>query len=152
MNKEMLKQKNVQIIDRVSDWEEAVKVSLTPLVEGGYVEPRYIDSVIKATRELGPYYVLTKDVALIHGRPEDGVTEKQLGVTVLRNAVDFVDQDHSARLLVALAAEDADSHIDVMRALASIFMEDEKVQKIIEAKTENEIYEMFMDEMTQVEE
>ena len=38
----------------------------------------YAKGIIDITNEMGPYYVLTDDVALIHGRPETGVLKKQL--------------------------------------------------------------------------
>ena len=80
---------NVRILDRVEDWQQAIHVSLEPLICGGYVEPRYADEIIRSTEEIGPYYVLTEDIALIHGRPEQGVIRKQLAVTVVREPVRF---------------------------------------------------------------
>lgn len=142
---DMLKKENVQIIQNVSDWKEAVRVSIQPLVDGGYVEPRYIDGVIENTIEYGPYYVLAEDVALIHGRPEQGVKEKQLAVTVLREAVQFSETSFPARLLVTLAATDGESHIDVMRGLANIFMDEEKIKEIVNAKSADEVYQLFLE-------
>ena len=144
MIKEMLKKENIQIIHRVADWKDAIRVSLQPLVAGGYVELRYIDGVIDSTIKYGPYFVLTEDVALIHGRPEQGVIKKQLAVTLLREAVHFSEDGYPVRLLVALAASDSESHIDVMKVLASIFMEEDKIRAITEAETEEEIYGLFV--------
>ena len=75
---DMLKKENVQILDHVDDWKEAITVSLRSLEEQGYVTPDYAKGIIDITNEMGPYYVLTDDVALIHGRPETGVLKKQL--------------------------------------------------------------------------
>ena len=52
---EMLKKENVQIIDSVADWKEAIHVAVQPLVDGGYVEARYIDGIIENTYAMGPY-------------------------------------------------------------------------------------------------
>lgn len=144
MMKEMLKKENIQIVHEVVDWKDAIRISLQPLVAGGYVESRYIQGVIDSTIEYGPYYVLTEDVALIHGRPEQGVIKKQLAVTLLREAVHFSENGYPVRLLVALAASDSDSHIDVMKVLAAIFMEESRIHALTEAGTEDEIYEIFM--------
>ena len=86
---QMLQKENIQILDQVADWQEAVRVSVEPLVRTGFVEPRYADGIIANALELGPYFVLTDDVALLHGRPEQGVIEKQLAVTVVHKSVDF---------------------------------------------------------------
>lgn len=144
MIEDMLKLENIQIMDEVPDWKEAVRVSVQPLVEAGCVEPRYIDGIIQNTLEFGPYYVITDDVALIHGRPEQGVMEKQLAVTVVRKKVAFGDDgSHTARLLVALAAVDGESHIDVMRSLAELFMDADKIRQLVEAESAEVIYRIF---------
>ncbi len=144
MNGEMLKRESVQILDRVRDWKEAVAVSVKPLVDGGYVEQRYVDGIIQNTLEMGPYYIIADGVALLHGRPEQGVKRQQLGVTVVKQEVTFLNEDAKARLLIVLAAENADSHIDAIRDLAEIMMDEERVQKIIAAKEPEEILEQFI--------
>lgn len=144
MISEMLKRENVRILDRVEDWQQAIHVSLEPLIRGGYVEPRYADEIIRSTEEIGPYYVLTEDIALVHGRPEQGVLEKQLAVTVVREPVQFSEDSFPVRLLIALAATDADSHLDVMQVLASIFLDESKIRELVEAASTEEIYERLL--------
>ena len=53
---DMLKRENVQIIEKVSDWEESVHVAVQPLVDQGYVKSDYIDGII--TRE--QFWVMAK--------------------------------------------------------------------------------------------
>lgn len=142
---EMLKPENVCIVASVDAWEDAIHLAVAPLEEGGYVEPRYADEIIRATGELGPYYVLTEDVALVHGRPEDGVISGQLAVTLPREPVSFSDDTFDVRLLVALAASDANAHLETMRALASIFMDEDAIARIVGLESEQEIYQAFMD-------
>lgn len=148
----MLKKENIQIVDRVADWQEAVRISVQPLVDTGYVESRYIDGIIENTLQFGPYYVLVDDVALIHGRPEQGVIEKQLAVTVVKEPVVFSeDGSHNARLLVTLAATDGEAHIDVMRALAELFMDADKIEQLVNAASTDVIYQIFLDADTSEE-
>lgn len=98
--KDMLKLENVQVIDSAQDWEDAVRIAVTPLVKGGYVEERYIDGIIDNAHELGPYFVLVPNLALLHARPEQGVIKKQLALTILRKGVVFKGQqtptDHAS--------------------------------------------------------
>lgn len=141
---EMLKKENVQITESVQDWKEAINLSLAPLIKGGYVKQCYADNIIKSTEEMGPYYVLTEDIALIHGRPEEGVIEKQLAITLLREPVVFAEDSYPVRLLVALAANDSNSHIDAMRVLASIFMDEDKIQEIVESETPEQVYDFLL--------
>lgn len=144
MIQEMLKQENVKILEQVTDWRDAIGASLKPLVDGGYVEPKYVDGVIESTLQYGPYYILAEDVALIHGRPEQGAISRQMAVTVLRRPVSFSETSSPVRLLIALAATDSESHIDVMRVLAGIFMDGEKIKEIVQSESEEEIFRHFV--------
>lgn len=141
--KEMLKRENVQIVQSVSDWEEAVHVAVQPLVDGGYVESAYIDGIISNVHEYGPYFVICPDLALLHARPEQGVIKRQLAITVLREPVRFKPEGPDVRLLVTLAATDSDGHIEVMRQLVTMFGDPANITKVAEAKTADEIYAYF---------
>ena len=142
---EMLKPENVRIAQSVDTWQDAIRLAVAPLREGGYVEPRYEDEIIRATNEMGPYYVLTEDVALIHGRPEDGCIKGQMAVTVLKQPIKFSEDSFDVRLLVALAAEDSNSHIEAMQVLAGIFMDEQEIASIVESDDTQAIYQAFMD-------
>lgn len=152
MIEEMLKPENVQIMEKVEDWKDAIRVSLKALVDGGYVEERYVDNVIESTIHFGPYYVLTKDIALIHGRPEEGVLKKQLAVTLLREPVQFSTDGYPVRLLIALAATDAESHSDVMKVLATVFMDESKIDEMVHADTKEQLYQLFLKAEKEMEE
>lgn len=142
--KEMLKKENIKIMDCVKDWVEAIQVSVQPLVEQGFCESRYIHEIIENTNKYGPYYVLCEDLALIHASSEQGVLKKQLAITVLRQPVRFKPDGYDVRVLVALAAEDSESHMQAIQAVSNIFSQKERTQCIINATSENEIYHMFM--------
>lgn len=142
---EMLKPENVRIAQSVPTWQDAIRLAIAPLRDGGFVEPRYEDEIVRATNEMGPYYVLTEDVALIHGRPEDGCIKGQMAVTVLKQPIKFSEDSFDVRLLVALAAEDSNSHIEAMQVLAGIFMDEEKIAQIVALDETAQIYQAFMD-------
>lgn len=137
---ELLKPENVHIVDHIASWEEAVHTSLEPLVQQGYAEPRYAENIIETTRELGPYWILTDDIALVHGRPEDGALRQQLAVTLVRDPVVFSDMSPSVRLLFALAAEDSDSHIAAIQMIAEVCMDTERLASLIQSATSQELY------------
>ena len=139
----MLKRENVQIVEKVDSWEESVHVAVQPLVDQGYVEGRYIDGIIDNAKEFGPYFVICPDLALLHARPDQGVLKRQLAVTVLREPIRFKEEGPDVRVLVTLAATDADGHIEVMRRLATMFCDPDNITKIAEAPAADEIYDYF---------
>ena len=141
---DMLKKKNVKIVDGVKDWVNAIYVAVNPLVEQGYCEQRYIDGIIENTKKYGPYYVLCENLALIHARSEQGVIKQQLAVTVLKNPVKFKPDGVNVRILIALAAKDPQSHVQAMQAISNIFADDIRVQKILNATNSEDVYNIFI--------
>lgn len=145
--KSVLKMDNVSLINQDMGWEQAVRLATKPLVEQGYVEERYPDEIIKNTLEFGPYYILVEGVAFLHVRPEQGVIKDQIAVTVNKSSVKFSEDDPSRRanLLITFAAEGSESHLEIMQALAEILTDEERTRKIIEANSEEEIYQLMVD-------
>lgn len=140
----MLKKENIQIISKVKDWREAIHVAVQPLVDGGYCETRYIDEIIKNTEKLGPYYVLCENLALVHGSTDQGVLKRQIAITLLEEPIKFKEDGYNVRVMVTLAATDSDSHMEILQAMSQLFSEQDSVQNILNARTENEIYDLFI--------
>jgi len=146
MISDMLQEKNVQIIDSVSDWQEAIIVSTKKLIEQGYITENYPQAIIELTEKHGAYYVLCPDVALIHARPEDGVIHKQLAITLLKEPVTFKGKKDTVRLIITLAAEDSQSHIEVLRHIAELLADEKRIQTFIEINDAARLYEEFIRE------
>ena len=142
--KDILKMENVKITDSVKDWKEAIEISVQPLIQQGYCEERYIAGIIENTQKFGPYYVLCENLALIHGRSEQGVIKTQLAITVLKQPVKFRTEGYNVRVLIALAAQDSKSHLEAMQAISNIFSDNERVQKILEADKAEIIYDLIV--------
>ena len=126
-----LKPENVQIIQSVSDWQEAIKVAVLPLVEQGYVTLDYIQGIIDNTTYYGAYYVITKHVALLHARAEQGVVKTQFAVTLTKEEVYFPENKKPANLLITLAAADSTEHLEALQAFAEIFADEDKVEALL---------------------
>ncbi len=141
---DMLKLENVKMLQKVNDWIDAIHVSIQPLIEQGYCEERYIDGIIRNTNKFGPYYVLCENLALIHANASDGVIAKQMSVTVLQQPVRFKPDGFDVRILIALAAEDSESHIEAMKAISNIFQNPDSIQSVLDATSEKDIYEIFV--------
>ena len=146
MLSQMLQIKNINIVDRIGDWKDAIYCSLKPLEDGGYVDKRYAEEIIKTTEEIGPYYVLAEDIALVHGRPEQGVRKQQIAITLVKEPVVFSGDSFPVRILIALAATAANSHLDIMQLLASIFMDDDKIKAFAQCNSREEIYDFLLQE------
>lgn len=140
MIKELL-ESNIQILPQVDSWEEAIKIASRPLLEKGYIEPRYIDTMISKVNELGFYIVLSEDVAMPHSRPEDGVLK--MGISLLKLDTPAKFGNNNIQIIITLAAKDNESHIDALTNLVELLNDDEKIEKIKLAKTNQEILEII---------
>lgn len=136
-----LLENNIQILPQVDSWEEAIKIASHPLLEKGYIEPRYIDTMISKVNELGFYIVLSEDVAMPHSRPEDGVLKMGMSLLKLNTPAKF--GNNNVQILITLAAKDNESHIDALTNLVELLNDDEKIEKIKLAKTTQEILEII---------
>lgn len=140
MIKELL-ESNIQILPQVDSWEGAIKIASRPLLEKGYIEPRYIDTMISKVNELGFYIVLSEDVAMPHSRPEDGVLK--MGMSLLKLDTPAKFGNNNIQIIITLAAKDNESHIDALTNLVELLNDDEKIEKIKLAKTNQEILEII---------
>lgn len=136
-----LLENNIQILPQVDSWEEAIKIASHPLLEKGYIEPRYIDTMISKVNELGFYIVLSEDVAMPHSRPEDGVLKMGMSLLKLNTPAKF--GNNNVQIVITLAAKDSESHIDALTNLVELLNDDEKIEKIKLAKTNQEILEII---------
>ena len=98
--KDLLKYENVEIIDSVKDWRDAVEVATRKLVEQGYIEPRYTEAIIESAIEHNAYFVLCPGVALLHASSDKGVNETQLSITYVKEPFRFEGKDEDVNLMI----------------------------------------------------
>ncbi|MFC5080240.1 Ascorbate-specific phosphotransferase enzyme IIA component [Vibrio thalassae] len=124
--------------------DAALDITCSKLIEQGKVEPSYLAAIKAKHKEIGAYYVLAPKIAMPHARPEDGVNEQALQITIFKNGVNLESEDNGdVYFSVTLAAMDSDSHIQTIMALAELFQNDEDVDAIIAADNEAAIAEIL---------
>lgn len=140
MLKKMLRGK-IQILPEIENWEESIKLGSKPLLEEKLIEQTYVDKMIEKVKKFGFYVVLTENVAMPHSRPEDGVNETGMSLLKVDNPVKFGDSN--INLIFVLAAKDNNSHIDALTNLVELLNDEEKVEEVIKAKSEEEILNLI---------
>jgi PTS system ascorbate-specific IIA component len=108
------------------DWRAAVRAAGELLVRNGKCEAHYIEAMIEAVEEMGPYMVLAPGLALAHARPEDGVLDMGISLVTLDPPVEFGSEANDpVSLVIAFGGVDHKSHIALLADLAR-FLEDEE--------------------------
>ena len=124
--------------------DAALEITCSKLIENGKVEKSYLEAIQQKHKDIGAYYVLAPKIAMPHARPEDGVNEACLQVTVFKNGVDLESEDNGeVYFSITLAAMDSDSHIQTIMALSELFQNDDDIDAIIAANTNKEIAEIL---------
>lgn len=124
--------------------DAALELTCSKLVEQGKVEATYLEAIKQKHKEIGAYYVLAPKIAMPHARPEDGVNEAALQITVFKNGVNLESEDNGDVFFsVTLAALDSDSHIQTIVALSELFQNDDDIEAIIGAENESAIAEIL---------
>lgn len=139
----LLKQENVQICEKADDWRDAVRISVLPLERGGYVESCYKEGIIENIETFGPYIVIADHIALPHARPEQGAIETQISITLFRQDVEFEGRETTARLFVALAANDNNKHLDALSQIAELLSDENVVEQILASSDVQTLYKYF---------
>ncbi|HAE63022.1 MAG TPA: hypothetical protein DCG38_11940 [Eubacteriaceae bacterium] len=142
MLNELITEDKIIIKNRVDNYQEAIYESAKPLLEGGYIENRYLKKVIDNIKELGPYIVIAPNVAISHARPEDGVIELGMSILVLDEAVNFSDEkERPAKLIVTLAAPDDESHLKALGQLSELFMN--SMDEMLASKSKDDVLNLI---------
>ena len=118
-----------------ADREQAIRASGELLVSSGRVTSEYVEQMLAAVEEFGPYIVIAPGIALAHARPSEAVIETGLSLAVLAAPVEFGSHNDPVRLVFGLAALDHESHIGVLAALAERLGDEEFVNNLTNAVT-----------------
>ena len=134
----------IKVKQNCTNWQNAIEIGTSLLEDKGIVENEYKEQIINNFKELGPYMVIAPGIVLSHARPEAGVNETGISLVTLKEPINFgSEQNDPVKLVVTLAAKDNTSHLELLSNLMDIFMNSEDLNKIFEAKSENEILEVL---------
>lgn len=124
--------------------DSALELTCSLLIKNKKISPNYLEAIKQKHKEIGAYYVLAPRIAMPHARPEDGVNEAALQVTVFKNGVNFESEDNgNVYLAVTLAAMTSDNHINTIMALSELFQNDEDIDAIINSDNKETIIDII---------
>ena len=105
----------------VDDWREAIAAVAAPLVADGSILPAYVQSMIKAVEEFGPYIVLVPHVRFGH------------------------QENDPVMIVFCLAATDNRSHMDALKSFVSIAADAQRVTRLAGAQSIAEFQKILRD-------
>lgn len=138
---DFIKEDHIKVGITADTWQDAVKQSGQLLLEIDAIEERYIDAMINKVVELGNYIVIAPGIAMPHARPEDGAKKTAITLMTLKEGVSFGhEKNDPVTLIVGLSAIDNKLHLEALASLMELLGNDEKLQLILNSKSEKELY------------
>ncbi|WP_272694951.1 PTS mannitol transporter subunit IICBA [Providencia sp. PROV144] len=122
---------------------QAIRFVGQKLVDGGYVEPEYIEAML-AREKLTPTY-LGESIAVPHGTIEakDRVLKTGIVICQYPKGVQFGEEpDEIARLVIGIAAQN-NEHIEVITRITSALDEDGVIERLCETQDVQEVLEIL---------
>jgi phosphoenolpyruvate-protein phosphotransferase len=128
---------NVRIAAHVLDKADAIHQAGAILVEGGYIHPGYIHSMIKREQVTATY--LGNGIAIPHGLPQDRHLIQVTGLSVLQvpHGVEW-NPGEIVYLVVGIAAH-SDEHIGILAKLTDVLEDKATVMRLARTRRVDEI-------------
>jgi phosphoenolpyruvate-protein phosphotransferase len=127
-----LERDNVRVGVWARDKTDAIRKAGQILVEGGFIDPPYVDSMLRR-EQVTPTY-LGNGIAIPHGLPQDRDRIRQTGLAVLQvpDGVEW-NPGETVHLVVAIAAR-SDEHIGVLAKLTDVLEDEERARELAQTR------------------
>jgi len=138
--KQLITEEMIQFSNSHLEWEQAIQTAANPLLERGYIDQNYIDTMIKNVKELGPYMIIHPNIAIPHARPEHGV--KRLGMSILKLETPTYllnDEKNQVKIFICLAAIDSSTHLKALAQLTKLLSNKESLEQLMNATETKDI-------------
>ncbi len=142
---DILTPETVELGVSLSSRDEAIRRAGALLVENGHVDERYVDSMFEREKSVSTY--MGNAVAIPHGTNDSKqwVTRSGISIITAPEGVEYGNGD-VAKLVIGIAGK-GDDHLDILSRIALVVSEEENVEKIVNARTKEELPAIF-DEVT----
>ena len=141
---ELIKLENIKVNQEPSSWQESIRIVGKLLLDSSCIDEEYIDAMIDAVTDLGPYIVIGKHIAIAHAAPEKHVKNNGLSCAILSKPIEFGSQNDPVKVLFAISSVDGKSHMNMLMDLAKIIGEDDEVvNRLSECKMVDSVYDII---------
>jgi len=138
----VLNKNNVKLHVEAKDWEEAVRIGAGMLVEQKCATQEYVDHILTAIKEYGPYIIVADGFAMPHTRPECGALDIGCSLITLKEAVYFEGDATPVKVMVCFSALDSESHLDILKLIIQL-VEKEMIDELADTDTVEDVLKLI---------
>ena len=135
-----LTEEMVLLNQRFDSDEAAIRAAGELLVAHGFVRPAYVEAM-QARHQLSSVYI-GNHVAIPHGTEDAKNEVAKSGLSILQAPEGVPFGTEQAKLIIGIAGVN-DEHLEILSNIAVICSDEENVERLIQAKTKQEIIELL---------
>lgn len=141
MADEVLAKENIVLGAELDSQDEAIRRAGEILVQNGYVEEKYIDSMFEREKSVSTF--MGNAVAIPHGTSDSKKWVEKSGISILTVPEGVNYGDGEVALLIIGIAGKGDEHLEILSNISEVVSEEENVAKIVQAESEEELLSFF---------
>ncbi|QPK89291.1 PTS sugar transporter subunit IIA [Bacillus velezensis] len=138
---EVLAKANIKLNQTVNSKEDAIRLAGQTLIDNGYVKNGYVEKMFE--REETSSTFMGNFIAIPHGTEDakDEVLHSGISVIQIPDGVEY-GEGNTAKVVFGIAGKN-NEHLDILSNIAIICSEEENIERLINAKTEEELAAIF---------
>lgn len=136
---------NVQIIDEVSNWEEAIKIAFQPMLDSNIVSHEYVEDCIRQMNYETNFAYFGSYTAIPHSNINSQITQDNIGILIIKKSVKF-PKLNEIRCIAPIAVNGTNRHIKAINQLADIVQNEVLFNKMIKSSNKNQIINLIRGE------
>ncbi len=139
---DVLNEESIKLNVECTNWEDAIREAGNVLYKNKIITKEYIENTINGTKELGPYIVIAKGVAMPHATTNIGVLKSGISLITLKEPIEFGNKENDPVYYVfMLATSDMETHISILSNLSDLLQKQEFYNILESANSPSDIIE-----------
>ena len=144
--KKMLNKNNVQFVNKVSDWKEAITKAGNILQKNGFIKQDYIEEMIKLIEKHGAYIIIEEGMAIPHAPISKNVLKTGISLLIVKEKVLFPN-GKGANIFLSFATINKTEHLGILNDLFELITKYNFIEKISKITEYEELEEFFRKEI-----
>lgn len=141
MADDVLTKENIVLGASLDSRDEAIRRAGEVLVQNGYVEEKYIDSMFEREKSVSTF--MGNAVAIPHGTSDSKQWVDKSGISILTVPEGVEYGDGEIALLIIGIAGKGNEHLEILSNISQVVSDEENVAKIVQAESEEELLGFF---------
>ena len=136
---EMLSPSRISIVDKVSEWTEAIERSALSMIEEGFVGESYPKEIIELINNFGNYMVVQDGIFLGHSGNSKTIKKTGISLTFFKKPIEFPENE-KVRIVITLSSKDKREHLNGLMEFLGVIRRKSLIKEFDKLDTSNKIF------------